>query len=249
VVAPMLVAVSDRRIGGCYLLSAAALEGTNRKQAGSGLRSLQPQARRIAPRRARSVQRQPSTAPATACTALRLCQQPSAVLVAPRARSGCNWGSRALPEAIPAPAAAMRGLTPRSSADPLRRPPSGRSRPWLRLSFRGQPASTSTVRLARTLGLAWDRLRCSPIARTTENAPRPLGVAASQKAVLGAVLPHLVFGCSAGARSRGRAICVIQHCMLHTLAENSLLPAGVAHRQSCSVSAAACTSIGFQSVC
>jgi len=50
-------------------------------------------------------------------------------------------------------AACGRGLTLRSSADPLRQPPSGRSRPWLRLSFRGQPASTSTVGLAQTLGV------------------------------------------------------------------------------------------------
>jgi len=49
-------------------------------------------------------------------------------------------------------AACGRGLTLRSSADPLRRPPSGRSRPSCKLSFRGQPASASTVGLAQTLG-------------------------------------------------------------------------------------------------
>ncbi len=53
------------------------------------------------------------------------------------------------------------GLTPRSSGDPLRQPPLGRSRSWCKLSFRGQAASASTVALARTLGSTNETVRCS----------------------------------------------------------------------------------------
>ncbi len=43
-------------------------------------------------------------------------------------------------------------LTCRSSGDPLRQPPLGRSKPWCKLSLRGQAAPASAVALAPTLG-------------------------------------------------------------------------------------------------